>query len=244
MSWSDVTITKSGETILSKMMNGAKLIFTRVAVGDKTVPTEQMANQTGVFSPVNATALFSGKREVPNENGVEVGIQIRNDDVKETSRIKQIGIFAKTEHDDEVMFGIMQDEIGEEVPTHADFPQFLLEMWFTVGISRTNNINVIVAPSVYVSVEHLNSVLNNYVKMRLSPIAVYDRDPNKPQYNDGEGGGSSDVTPQNGVTLRAKKYTGVAEVSLMINDDKYDGENVVRDMEKAKKGDIILNTGV
>lgn len=239
MSWSDITITKLGETILSKMMNGAKLTFTRVGVGDKTVPTGQMANQSGIFSPINATAYFSGQKEVPSENGTEVGIQIRNDNVLETTRVRQIGIFAETEHDSEVMLAIMQDEIGEEIPAFADFPQFLLEMFFTIGISRTNNINVHVSPSVYITLEMLNARLAEYQKMRFGKMKFFDRDPNKHDYSKGDDIDTSDT--DSNVTLKVKKYTGLASVSLMIDDDKYDAENVVQSTKEAKNGDIILN---
>ena len=151
MSWENVTITKSGEQLLSKMMNGSKLIFTRVAVGDKTVNSEMLSAQTSVFSPISAPALIAGRSETPQENGTQIKIQIRNDGVDVTTRMLQIGLYAKSEHDDEVLFGILQDDIGEEIPAYNDFPQFLIELYATIAISRTNNIQVIVNPSVYIT---------------------------------------------------------------------------------------------
>lgn len=133
----------------------------------------------------------------------------------------------------------MQDEIGEEIPAFADFPQFLLEMFFTVGISRTNNINVHVSPSVYITLETLNARLSEYQKMRYGKMKFFDRDPDKPDYS--EGGDENTGGTDSNVTLKVKKYTGLANVSLMIDDDKYDAENVVQNTKKAKNGDIILS---
>lgn len=151
MSWENVTITKGGEQLLSKMMNGSKLLFTRVVIGDKTVNNELLSAQTSVFSPISAPALIAGRSETPQENGTQIKIQIRNDGVSTTTRMLQIGLYAKSEHDDEVLFGILQDDIGEEIPAYEEFPQFLIELYTTIAISRTNNIQVVVNPSVYVT---------------------------------------------------------------------------------------------
>lgn len=160
MSWENVTITKGGEKLLSKMMNGSKLIFTRVVIGDKTVNNELLSAQTSVFSPISAPALIAGRSETPQENGTQIKIQIRNDGVGTTTRMLQIGLYAKSEHDDEVLFGILQDDIGEEIPAYEEFPQFLIELYTTIAISRTNNIQVVVNPSVYLTFADLQEFKN------------------------------------------------------------------------------------
>lgn len=175
MSWENVTITKGGEKLLSKMMNGSKLLFTRVVIGDKTVNNELLSAQTSVFSPISAPALIAGKSETPQENGTQIKIQIRNDGVGTTTRMLQIGLYAKSEHDDEVLFGILQDDIGEEIPAYEEFPQFLIELYTTIAISRTNNIQVVVNPSVYVTVDDLQkfkseidpSLMPKYIPVRV-----------------------------------------------------------------------------
>lgn len=160
MSWENVTITKGGEKLLSKMMNGSKLLFTRVVIGDKTVNNELLSAQTSVFSPISAPALIAGRSETPQENGTQIKIQIRNDGVDTTTRMLQIGLYAKSEHDGEVLFGILQDDIGEEIPAYEEFPQFLIELYTTIAISRTNNIQVVVNPSVYVTFADLQEFKN------------------------------------------------------------------------------------
>lgn len=166
MSWENVTITKDGEQLLSKMLNGSKLLFTRVVVGDKTVNNAQLSAQTSVFSPISAPALIAGKSETPQKNGTQIKIQIRNDGVRTTTRMRQIGLYARTEHDDEVLFGLLQDEIGEEIPAYEDFPQFLIELYTNIAISRTNNIQVVVSPAVFATAAELQEVQKNVAALQ------------------------------------------------------------------------------
>lgn len=158
MSWKQVTITKSGERMLSNMLNGSKLTFTRVVIGDTVINENILASQTAVFSPISAPALIAGKEETEKKNGTRLKIQIRNDGVEKSLHMRQVGLYAKTAHDDEVLFAILQDEVGEEIPSFAEFSQFLLEMYVDIAISRTNNIQVVVSSLVYATNEDLNRV--------------------------------------------------------------------------------------
>ncbi len=158
MSWNEVTLTESGERLLASMLNGSKLTFTRAVLGSTTVEEEMMPMLTDISSPISAPALISGKKELESGNGTAILIQIRNEGVSETTRMRQIGVFAKSEHNDEVMFGVLQDDIGEEIPAYADFPQFEISLAVALAISRTNNIEVIVSPLVYAKQSDLEAL--------------------------------------------------------------------------------------
>ncbi|MCH5195948.1 MAG: hypothetical protein J1F28_04505 [Oscillospiraceae bacterium] len=148
MAWKDVTITDAGEKLLAEMVNGSELILTRAAIGAGTVPVDELPSLTDVIKPITAPALLAG--EDPTEGGKIIKIQVRNDGVAETTRMRQIAIYAKTDHEDEVLFVILQDEIGEEIPAYDEFPQFDIEQWVTLALSRTNNITVTVNPLAFV----------------------------------------------------------------------------------------------
>ena len=148
MAWKDVTITDAGEKLLAEMVNGSELILTRAAIGAGTVPVEELPSLTDVIEPITAPALLAG--EESTDDGKIIKIQVRNDGVAETTRMRQIAIYAKTDHEDEVLFVILQDEIGEEIPSYDEFPQFDIEQWVTLALSRTNNITVTVNPLAFV----------------------------------------------------------------------------------------------
>ena len=185
MSWNEVTLTESGERLLASMLNGSKLTFTRAVLGSSTVKEEMMPMLTDISSPISAPALISGKKELESGNGTAILIQIRNEGVSETTRMRQIGVFAKSEHNDEVMFGVLQDDIGEEIPAYADFPQFEISIAVALAISRTNNIEVIVSPLVYAKQSDLEALKKSceesfaeIAQAGADGIATHNTDPN------------------------------------------------------------------
>lgn len=185
MSWNEVTLTESGERLLASMLNGSKLTFTRAVLGSSTVEEEMMPMLTDISSPISAPALISGKKELESGNGTAILIQIRNEGVSETTRMRQIGVFAKSEHNDEVMFGVLQDDIGEEIPAYADFPQFEISLAVALAISRTNNIEVIVSPLVYAKQSDLEALKKSceesfaeIAQAGADGIATHNTDPN------------------------------------------------------------------
>lgn len=185
MSWNEVTLTESGERLLASMLNGSKLTFTRAVLGSSTVEEEMMPMLTDISSPISAPALISGKKELESGNGTAILIQIRNEGVSETTRMRQIGVFAKSEHNDEVMFGVLQDDIGEEIPAYADFPQFEISIAVALAISRTNNIEVIVSPLVYAKQSDLEALKKSceesfaeIAQAGADGIATHNTDPN------------------------------------------------------------------
>lgn len=156
MSFEQITVTNKGAEILSKMMNGCKLLFTGVEVGAGTVPEEQLEEQTEIAEPISVPALIAEQKELESENGTQIHIQIRNDGLKETTRMKQIGLYAKTDHSEEVLFGITQDEIGEEITSHEKLKEYCAEFIAAVAIDKTNNIQVEISPMVYITIKMFN----------------------------------------------------------------------------------------
>lgn len=239
MSWNEVVLTKVGEELIAGMLGGAKLTITRAEIGDTAVDEEILPEQTAVFSPISAPALIRGQGIVESGNGTRIDIQIRNDGVTETSRMKQIGIFAKTESHEEIMLGILQDDVGEEIPAYNDFPEWLISLSVIIGISRTNNIVVNVNPHVFVTLEDFN-VLKEQLSALLAEsnchhreIARRFRDPTKPDY--GIGGGDAA-----GITLITAEHTGNADVTVVIDGKEYDGKNISRRAEDAPSGTLII----
>lgn len=236
MSWDKVVLTKSGEELLSGMLSGAKLIITRAAVGGETVDDGQLAEQTNVASPLSASALIGGWENAAGENGTQIDILITNEGVLETSRMKQVGIFAKTENRAEVLFGILQDETGEEIPPYNSLPEWLIRMSIVIGISRTDNIEVVISPHIFAEKAELDALKKVLSRYGYVVAETSERDPDLPTYGlDDSGGGVRAV-------LRASAYTGTADITLFLETgEKFDAENVKADESDAVKGDLIVN---
>lgn len=241
MAWSSAELTDSGLELLSKLINGGKLTITRAAVGSGTVAADELYRQTELAVPINAPVSIAGSKELTGKSGRTIFVQIRNSGVTEAVRMKQIGIFARTDSEDEVLLAIMQDEIGEEIPPYAEFPDFLIEFNAVLVIARTNNITVMtdsgaVATRADLERHNTDETAHSelFARLKRRVVATRIRDPEKPDYGVGGGG---DTT---GVALITADYTGNANVTVVINGKEYDGKNISRDAENAPNGTLII----
>ena len=241
MAWSSAELTDSGLELLSKLINGGKLTVTRAVVGSGTVAADELYAQTELTAPINAPVSIAGSKELPENSGRTIFVQIRNVGVTEAARMRQIGIFAKTDSEGEVLLAIMQDDIGEEIPPYAEFPDFLIEFNAVLVIARTNNITVMTdsgAVATRADLEHHNTDEAAHTKLferlKRHVVAARLRDLSKPDYGAGGGG---DTT---GAALITADYTGTAEVTIVMNGKEYDGKNISRDAENASNGTLII----
>ncbi len=232
MPWENATITNGGVKLLSELINGGKLTFTKVEIGAGIVDVEHLQDCTAVSEVINAPALIAGMAELKGKNGKQIHIQVRNNTVTKSVRMRQIGLFAKTESSPEVLFSIVQEEIGEGIPSFSAFPNFLIEFYVVVAVSRTNNISVEIDSSqIFVTLTKLNEVLADVPRVKV--IAERIRDPNKPDYGLGGGGEWQGA-------LEVSLYSGNAEVSVVLNNSEYDGKNISRDAENSPDGTMII----
>lgn len=241
MAWSSAELTDSGLELLSKLINGGKLTITRAMVGSGTVAADELYRQTELTTPINALVSIAGSKELPENRGRTIFVQVRNSGVTEAVRMKQIGIFAQTDSEIEVLLAIMQDDIGEEIPPYAEFPDFLIEFNAVLVIARTNNITVMTDSGAVATRADLESHNSDetahaelFARLKRRVVATRLRDPEKPDYGVGGGG---DTT---GVALITADHTGNAEITVVLNGKEYDGKNISRDAENAPNGTIII----
>ena len=162
MAWNESVVTVSGIAMVTELINGGKLNITRAEISENTVDPAALALQTVLLSPLNVPVEISKKEELPN--GLNLCVQIRNTGSVGSHRMKQLGIYAKTETTEEKLFAILQDQIGEDIPSEAEYPKFLLEYNSVIAISNTDRITVTINPmSVFITLEHLNSILKDYL---------------------------------------------------------------------------------
>lgn len=140
--WRNAELTDVGLELLSGMLNGGKLTITRAAIGGGVVGSEKLHEQTELTEPIATTVSIAGAKELSDKKGRTIFVRILNNGIVKTARMKQVGIFAKTDSASEVLIAITQDDTGEEIPPYAEFPDFIIEFNFVLAISRTNNITV------------------------------------------------------------------------------------------------------
>jgi hypothetical protein len=241
MAWNSTTLTDSGVTLLSELINGGKLTITRAVLGAGTASADELPKLTELVEPIDAPATIAGSTETADKCGRNILIRIRNTNVAESVRMKQVGIYAKTDSSDEVLLAVMQDEIGETIQSYSDFPDFLLEFNAAIAVARTNNISVMIDSHTNATMDDLNKHDSDenahaelFAKLKRKVIATRPRSSDKPDYSEGGGGEQTEVT------LETAAYSGTAEVTVIVNDTEYDGINITRQAENAADGTIII----
>lgn len=163
MGWNNAVITNSGLSLIAQAVSGGTLTITSAGLGGGTVDTTALMAQTALTTPLTVPAEISAKGTL--DNGLTVRVQIRNTGVTAAQRMKQVGLFAKLSDNDPVLFAIMQDDTGEEIPPAAEYPDFMIEFTAAVAVSNTDNIVVTISSSAVITRGALDEELKNYTKV-------------------------------------------------------------------------------
>lgn len=158
--WNDGVITNAGISLLGEVIAGGEINITRAALGGGTVDEAALMAQTALTIPLSVSPVIAAKKLVEGK-GIEIRIQIRNDGLTEDKIMKQVGLFAKLNSGDEVLFAIMQDDTGEEIPSEASYPDFMLEYTAALAVSNTGSITVSVSESAVITQEALDDALKS-----------------------------------------------------------------------------------
>lgn len=176
MAWSSAVITNSGLAILPQLITGSEMILDTAKLASGTVEAVSLIAQTSLSSPIDEIpVVIAAKSNI--ENGIAIKLQIRNTGLPSAETFKQIGLYA-TYNETQVLFAIAQDDIGEEVPSETDYPDYMLEFTMAVAVSQTDEITVTVNPSAVVTAGTLAEQLALYTPteaMNTSIEAVYNR---------------------------------------------------------------------
>ena len=108
-------LTKKGADLLSKVMGGAKLTFTKAESG-----ADISQSPADLASVPNKKQTLQLNKMIEKEGLKGISLTLTNLEVKAEYRLRQIGIYAKTESTEEVLFLIGQDETGERIPAITD----------------------------------------------------------------------------------------------------------------------------
>lgn len=158
MQWDNAVITNAGVELLSRAAAGEMLTINSAGLGGGTVDIASLMVQTELKNPLKVAVQIAEKKAL--ENGISVLLQINNTGLSISQRMKQVGLFAKIGSGNDVLFAILQDDTGEEIPAEAEYPDFLLEFRTALAVSNTDNIDVTIDSSVFVTKQQLDLSLN------------------------------------------------------------------------------------
>lgn len=169
MSWNQSVVTNAGVGLLNESLAGHTLTIESAVGGAGTLTEEELAAATDVADQKQTFALL-GIEDI--EGGKRVGIQITNNGVSESYILHQIGVQARLEYEEAplTLLIILQDEHGVEIPTEAENPDWLFEIYAVISISNKANITVNIDTSAIASVSYVQQVLSNKADTDLSNL--------------------------------------------------------------------------
>ena len=158
--WNNSVITNAGLELLEQSLSGDGIVISRAALGGGTVDVSALVDQTALTDPlVGTTVVISSQKPLSGSSGREIKLQIRNTGLSAAATFKQVGIFAAC-GGVEVLFAISQDESGEEIPSAAEYPDFMEEFTAAVAISQTYGVTVEVSALAFVTKAELEESLS------------------------------------------------------------------------------------
>ena len=158
--WNNSVITNAGLELLEQSLSGDGIVISRAALGGGTVDVSALVDQTALTDPlVGTTVVISSQKPLSGSSGREIKLQIRNTGLSAAATFKQVGIFAAC-GGVEVLFAISQDESGEEIPSAAEYPDFMEEFTAAVTISQTYGVTVEVSSLAFVTKAELEESLS------------------------------------------------------------------------------------
>ena len=162
MSWNTSVVTNAGVDLLNESLAGHTLTIESAVGGAGTSTEEELKSATDVAEPKQAFKLI-GIDDF--EQGKRVGIQITNKGVAESYVLHQIGAKAHLEYEMEAptLLFVLQDDRGVEIPTEAENPDFLFEVYAVITISNEANIVVNVSTGVTASVTYVDETVESAV---------------------------------------------------------------------------------
>lgn len=162
MSWNTSVVTDAGVDLLNESLAGHTLTIESAVGGAGTSTEEELKAAADVVDPKQTFKLI-GIDDF--EQGKRVGIQITNKGVTESYILHQIGAKAHLEYEMETptLLFVLQDDRGVEIPTEAENPDFLFEVYGVITISNEANIVVNVSTGVTASVTYVDETVEKAV---------------------------------------------------------------------------------
>lgn len=150
MSWTNAVVTEAGLALQAKLVDGQTLGFLRVAAGTGTVDPASLANQTALVNE-KQTLTF----QPPNVLGdakIKVPVMLNNIGLETGYTMQQLGFFADDPDDGEILYAIVQDEVGDTVPSQTESPGFIIEWAFVFQYGNAGSVTVTLDPVGLVSI--------------------------------------------------------------------------------------------
>ncbi len=148
MAWNNTAVTTAGNALLQRVLAGEQLSLDYAAGGSGTVDTASLMTQTALYEQKQHFNI-AGISKV--SNGQKINIQILNTGLLSAYTMQQIGVWAHIGSDAPVLFALLQDENGIDIPAESDVVDFSLNFYAVIDFSGQSEFLINVDPSALVT---------------------------------------------------------------------------------------------
>lgn len=156
MAWIGI-ITNNGNDLLTRWVEGKQLTITRAAAGQGRVDPAAMLAQAALVNEKQAASIISN---TPVDKGQRLKLQVTPQSEAGYS-LNQFGVWARLEDEDEKMIALFQTDtdIGVEIPSKADMPDFVYTFYGLLAFSNQGNLTVNIDAAAVVTAETLGQAV-------------------------------------------------------------------------------------
>lgn len=156
-------LTKLGEQLLAKVQGNLNetITFTRAELGSGEITTDDeirfLTKLKAKWKDVNISDI---KRVGKDENQVQIELQFTNSDLQENKLFRELGLYAKSKTNDEVLFAYTNaKENYDYIPVTSDNPQsFIISI--LIAITSNTKVNASIDLNSYVSLRKFNEEID------------------------------------------------------------------------------------
>lgn len=140
MAWNQAAVTDKGLELLAEAVEKGGVTITRAAGGETCCAEAELTAQTEVSAPARHIDIARKER---SGSVITVNLRISNTGAAQAFTVRQIGLYAAANgSEEEVLLALIQDERGEEIPSEAENPEYLLELDLAIPVSNADKIEV------------------------------------------------------------------------------------------------------
>lgn len=134
-------LTDKGHALLAKVIAGATLEFTRVALGDGAADPADWGRLTALANPVHSMAIQS--KEIVDSRRVSLSARLYSTDLSDGFTLREMGIFAIDPDEGEILYSYENlGEDAETIPQSGDYTMLIRKYSIMIEVGNAANVAI------------------------------------------------------------------------------------------------------
>ena len=153
-------VTESGQNLIAQAFTSEKkLIFTSAKTSSYSYPAGTNISALTGLQDVVQSVIPSGTKTIGG-NVAQVTVRFDNDSIDQAYLIQTIGLYAKIEDEEEILFSVTQATVPDEMPVHSEVSPSAYIYNIQSTVQNASQITITVNPTGAASVQDFLDIQN------------------------------------------------------------------------------------